>query len=289
MEIITSYAEVFIEGVRITKSFKMEEYVHKDYIENVECIRLSEDKIKVTAEIKSNDRNSNYVYYLNLKEYLLRVFILFGINVRIDEVKSNIDTGHDYVLLKQGMSPLLKSTKPEEILSYTQNIKNTMHSLEKDEEFFNLIKSNEDIDIIHRFRSLFAAFDKMAPKNRKGYGVNYHRVKKDFSKLINLLYKGSMFTRYHETIKLFIEAELIDERDKDKKNYSKELEKEFSKMKKGEIINESVAFNILKCINLTRNRIVHGSFQKLKPKTVSGAYEMLLPLTQQMLKDKLNK
>ncbi|MDQ4679135.1 hypothetical protein, partial [Stenotrophomonas maltophilia group sp. RNC7] len=82
---------------------------------------------------------------------------------------------------------------------------------------------------------------------------------------------------------------IIDELHKDKINYSRELKRAFSERDKNSIINEDIAFNLLKCIQGVRNRINHGNFKEITPKAVLGSYELLLPLTQELMKEYLNE
>lgn len=284
---ITSYVEVFIDGIHLTQGFKIKEYVHQDYINNIECTKCDKGRIKIIAEIESENKNKNYLIYLDLKEYLLRLFTLFGVNVRIDELKTTIDTDNDYLKMEHIISPPIIPTNPKDVLSYSQEVKYTLHNREKNGEFYNLIESSQDVDMIHRFRSLFATFDKVAPKQASKDSIDYKKLKFKYPDIINLLYNNFYFTRYQEIIKELIKSNLIDQRHINKINYSQGLDQAFSAMESGMIIDESVAFNLLKCIQLIRNKINHGSFEGLTPKAVSGSYELLLPLTQQLMKEKL--
>lgn len=280
MEKVTSMVEVIIEGISISENFKIDKVVHRKYIRNIECIRYDNEKIKVTAEIESNNKNKNYLIYLDLKEYLLRIFVLFGVNVRIDESKTTISTDNDYIKTEHVICPPIISVDSNEILSYSGSIKDTLHSRERNGEFYNLIESNQNVGMVHRFRSLFATFDNIAPKN--GNSINYHDIKQRYIDIINLYYKISP-ARYYSIILELIRLGLTDINTN--KNYSNELDQSLKKLQSGTIINKDVAFNILKCIQIVRNKINHGDFEELTPKAVSGSYELLLPLTQDLMKE----
>lgn len=94
--IIISKVEIAIEGVNITEDFQINEAIHEEFISNIECTRYGDDEIKVTAQIKSKNKNTNYLIYQDLKEYLLRLFVVFRVNVQINESKTSIDTDNNY-------------------------------------------------------------------------------------------------------------------------------------------------------------------------------------------------
>lgn len=281
MEKVISKIEIIMDGVYITENFKFENHVHEEYIKNLNCDKYTEEKIKISGDIYSENSNKNYLISLDLKEFLLRLFSLFGVNTRIESFY--LDTDNDYKLLNHKIKPPIIKTDSSTILKQAEKVNRSLYVNERDDEFYNLIESNKDIDMIHRFRSLFSTFDKVAPKKRSSYHINYHALKKRYVDIIKSRYKSFEITRYQEITNELIKSNLIDNNTLE--NYSELLKEELSKLKK-DIINDKVAFNLLKCIQIIRNKLNHGNFLGVTPKAIMGSYELLLPLTQDLMKDR---
>ena len=184
--------------------------------------------------------------------------------------------------MEHKIKPPVIKVKGETILKQARDVKDSLYTNKRNDEFYNLIESNRDIDMIHRFRSLFSTFDKKAPKNNNR-SIKYKPLIKKFMEIIERRYSDSNFVRYQETIDELIKSDIKDI--KADKDYSKRLDKSFSLMERGVIIDDDVAFNILKCIQNLRNKINHGTFGKITPKAIMGSYEFLLPLTQELMRD----
>lgn len=289
MEKVISRAEIIIDGVNIENSFKINNPIHQEHITSIECNKHNQDSVRIIVDIESDDKNKNYLIYLDLKEFLLRLFTLFGVNVKIDESKTSIDTTNDYKQVQHILMPPRMSLDAKSIQNYEVVVGNSLYQGDKDGEFYNLIESHRDMDITHRFRSLFATFDKIAPKQKNGHSIDYKALDTKYVDIIKPLYTDFVVVRYYEIIEELIERNIIDELHKDKINYSRELKRAFSERDKNSIINEDIAFNLLKCIQGVRNRINHGNFKEITPKAVLGSYELLLPLTQELMKEYLNE
>lgn len=281
-----SNIEVIIEGIIINESFSMDKYVHQEYISNVNCTIYGERKVKISGKIESEDKNKNYLIFLDFKEFLLRLFVLFGVNVKIDEIKTKIDTDVDFKRLTHVLSSPNLPVDGKDILEYEELVKDSLYTNNRNGEFYNLIESNQEVDMLHRFRALFATFDKIAPKQSSSDdSINYNEVKGMYVDIIKHLYTNHMFIRYHEFVKELISLNLIDKRAN--KNYSEKLEDSFKALNKGIIIDEEVSFNLLKCIQVLRNKVNHGDLNGITPKAILGSYELILPLTKELMRNTL--
>lgn len=279
MNNIVSDFKISIDGVYITEGFEIHDYIHEQYIKQLICNKDADESITISGEIESDDKNKNYLIYINLQDFLLRLFSLFGVNVKIE--RSYIKPESDYIAGEGKIKPPIIRVASKEILGEVQAVRDSFNIDKRNDEFYSLIESNKNIDMIHRFRSLFSAFDKRAPKNASGH-IEYHYLEDRYVDIIDIRYNDFTFTRYKQIIDELIKSELKD--DRANKDYSQRLEEGFKLLKQGTIINKDVAYNLLKCIQIVRNKLNHGSFENLSIGAISGSYELLLPLTQELMK-----
>lgn len=238
------------------------------------------------AEIQSETENKNYYVFLELKDFLLRLFVLFGTNVRINIPKTKIDVKENTNEILIISSIPNKEVTSTDILKYSKLLKNSGYNNENDGLFYNLVLANEDSDIIHRFRSLFSVFDSIAPKNDRF--IDYQKLKKKYREIIFDLYnfKTGNFVRYNELINEIIEIK--DKMENESKNFER-LNDARNRLFSKKIISNEMAFYLLKSIQIIRNHLTHGNFEKISIKSIKSSYELLLPLTKELMKKKIIK
>ncbi|WP_026476243.1 hypothetical protein [Alkaliphilus transvaalensis] len=284
---IISEAKVIIEGIDIIESFELKKYIFEDYVEKVFIKKLDNKSIAATFNIKSEDKNKNFLIANEFKEFLIKLFSLFGVCTRI-KGELEINTSNDFLAATVEVRPPMRIVGGNEINLKSHIMKDNMENKQANEQFFNLIESNKNINMLHRFRALFSVFDSLAPKKNGGIHINYELLASRFESIIKQIYVEEYLERLLDIINEFIIADLKDTRSNPPKCFSKNIEEEREKLHNGTCINSIIAFNLLKCIQVTRNKINHGDFNNVSYKVVAASYELLLPLTQELMKDQYN-
>jgi len=196
--------------------------------------------------------------------------------------KFEIDTATDYLTAQIEISPPKATVDGSKINAQTANVASQYFDPHKSALYHNLVESNNSIDMLHRFRSLFSAFDSLSPKNIQGH-IDYHALKAGYAAEIAVRYQGIFISRYIDIVNEFCNANLEDVRAN--KNYSTLLKNSKQRLGNTSLIDEEVAFYLLKCIQVIRNKVNHGDFSGLNRKIISGSYELLLPIVQKMFCD----
>lgn len=282
---------IVIDGVIIKKDLIFSVNILPEYIKEIKCCKHKNSKVLVLAKIESYDSYMNYLIVESLKFYLLRLFSVFGSDISVEKPKTDLQISNPFYEMHV--------KRPSEKIDETEIgkfIKSSADLLLLDQDYdsilFNITQAQDiDLDDISRFRALFSVFDAIAPKYEKGIDYKNKKMRKDFIQIINEHYKSFNFPRYHDMLQTLIKADLKYENSN--KNYSLELKLYFNKLKridiKREIIDLDLAFNILKCIQIVRNKVNHGNFNNVSQKLVRTSHELLLPLVQKMLRDELIK
>lgn len=278
MEYIQTNFKIIISGIKLESNFQLADTIHNRYVSNVNCTAGEDNSVVITGTICSEDKNKNFLIAEDLKEFFLRLFSLFGVNCRVK--KCELDTATDFLIGQIEISPPTPLVNATKINNQVGNVISQFYDPQRSAQFFNLIESNNSIDILHRFRSLFSVFDSLSPKTRRG-SINYHALKEDYVGVITDRYNGIYVTRFKEIINEFCNANLIDSRTKI--NYSLLLKSLIQSTDNSSLLNKDVAYNLLRCIQVIRNKVNHGDFTGLNRKIISGAYELLLPLVQKLL------
>lgn len=275
---IQTHFKTVISGIKISTDFNLTDTPHSNYISDVICKVGDEGTVNVTGIISGEDKNENYLIAEDLKEYFLRLFSLFGVSCRIK--KFEIDTTTDFLKGQIEVSPPKPTVDGNMINAQAAKVVSQYFDPQRTALYHNLIESNNSIDMLHRFRSLFSIFDSLSPKNASDH-IDYQALKRDFSIEITNRYQGIYLSRYIDIANEFCNANLEDTRAN--KNYSSLLKDSKDRLGNTIFINEEVAFNLLKCIQIMRNKVNHGDFSGLNRKIISGGYELLLPMVQKML------
>lgn len=276
--IIQTHFKVVISGVKLSSDFNLTDTIHSNYVSDVICKVGDGGTIEVTGTINGEDKNENYLIAEDLKEYFLRLFSLFGVSCRV--TKFEVDTTTDYLTGQIEISPPKPTVDGGAINAQAAKVVSQYSDPQKSALYHNLIESNNSIDMLHRFRSLFSIFDSLSPKNASDH-INYHALKTDFATEITNRYQVMNLSRYIDIVSGFCDANLEDARAN--KNYSSLLKDSKQRLGNTGLINEEIAFNLLKCIQIMRNKVNHGDFSGLNRKIISGGYELLLPMVQKML------
>lgn len=276
---VVSNVTILISGINLKDNFQITKSVYQKYISDINCTKLENNVVDIKCKITSEDKNINYLVANTFKEFALNLFSMFGVNIKLDDFK--IDTDNDFLPCSVIIRPPLNEITGDEINSQADNVINSFSNSQMQGAFHNLIEANKEIDMIHRFRALFSVFDYLSPKDANN-SIKYRKLGKVFEEEIKKRYYGACLARYIEITNELMNANLIDVRAN--KNYSKQLQNEMRMLNKGEHINESVSFSIMKCIQITRNKLNHGDFVGITPKIISGAYELLLVITQRLIK-----
>lgn len=275
---IQSNFKIVISGVNLSSDFIMNDTPHDNQVSNVVCKVGEGGTVVITGAISSEDKNENFLIAEDLKDYFLRLFSLFGVSCRIKDFK--IDTTTDFLTGQIEIYPPRPAVDGSTINTQAGKVASHYRDSQKMALYHNLIESNNSIDMLHRFRSLFSVFDSLSPKNSQGH-IDYHALKTDYAAEIAVRYQGIFISRFIEIVDELSNANLEDVRAN--KNYSSLLKNSKERLGNTSLIDEEVAFNLLKCIQVIRNKVNHGDFSGLNRKIVSGAYELLLPTVQKML------
>lgn len=277
---LQTHFKIVISGINLSSDFTMKDAPHGNRVSDVTC-KVGEGRtVVITGTISGEDKNENYLIAEDLKEYYLRLISLFGVSCRIKEFE--IDTPTDFLTGQIEVSPPKPIVDGSKINAQAAKLASHYFDPQKSAMYHNLIESNNSIDMLHRFRSLFSVFDNLSPKNTSDH-IDYNALKTDYAAEIEDRYQGASSIRYLDFVNEFCNANLEDVRAN--KNYSTLLKDSKQRLGNTRLINEEVAFNILKCIQVIRNKVNHGDFSGLNRKIVSGAYELLLPMVQKMLCD----
>lgn len=278
-----SKVEIVIVGINIEKSFELKKYIYKDYVDKIKINKLEGRSIQAVINITSEDKLKNKFIADEFKDFLMKLFSLFGVCTRIKSF--DIKPKYDDICAIAEIRPPMLSVDENEINKMADKIKDNLDNINVDHQFLNLIESNKKINMIHRFRALFSTFDSLAPKDNNH--INYNQLKSRYVSIIEQLYVNQFELRLIKFIEEFIKADLVNERCNNPKNYSNNLKESIQNLDDNTDIKEEIAFNILKCIQMTRNKIIHGEFDNISYKLVSTSYELLLPLTKELLKDSM--
>ncbi len=279
MENIKSHFKIIISGINLASDFTMKDTPYNSRVSSVTCSAGERNTAIITGTINGNDKNENYLIAEDLKVYYLSLISIFGVSCRIEDYK--IDTTTDLLEAKIEVNPPKPVVEASKINEQTAKLVSHYFDPQMSAVYHNLIESNKSIDMLHRFRSLFSVFDSLSPKNNSGH-IDYNVLKSEYATEIQERYQGKWFDRYHEFLIEFSNANLKDERAN--KNYSSLLKESNQQLANNILIDEAVAFNILKCIQIIRNKVNHGDFSELNPKIISGSYELLLPIVQKLLR-----
>lgn len=280
MKLIHTKFEMILSGAKISEDFSVSHVIHANYVSDVKCVPADGSVVHITGIISSEDKNTNYLIAEEVKEYFHRLFSLFGVSCRVEKFK--IDTTTDFLEAQIEVRPPVPLIDGNAINNQASKLINQYSDSQKTGIFHNFIESNNSIDILHRFRSLFSVFDSLSPKTSQGY-IDYDALKSIYVNEIIDRYQGAYIPRYLEILNEMCNANLIDNRAN--KDYSALLKFEKQGLSKTVIINDSVAYNLMKCIQIIRNKVNHGDFTGLSRKIVAGGYELLLPLTQKLLRE----
>ncbi|RIX60049.1 hypothetical protein D3P08_00185 [Paenibacillus nanensis] len=275
---IQSHFKIVISGINLSSDFIMNDTPHGNHVCDVNCKVGERGTVVITGIINGEDKNENFLIAEDLKEYFIKLFSLFGVSCRIKEFE--IDTTTDFLTGHIEVSPPKPVVDGSKINAQTGKVASQYLDPQKSALYHNLVESNNSIDMLHRFRSLFSVFDSLSPKNAQGH-IDYHALKTGYATEIAVRYQGAFIGRYIDIVDEFCNANLEDVRAN--KNYSSLLKNSKQRLGNSSLIDEEVAFNLLKCIQIIRNKVNHGDFSGLNRKIVSGAYELLLPMVQKML------
>lgn len=282
MECVESIVEVKVTGVRIDKDFTIDEKLYDDTVTDINCFRDKEKDcvVDVYAKITSNDKNRNYIIAEGFKDFILSLFSVFGVRVRI--ANWGITTGNDYLRGEVEVSPPPFLVTGDEIKDQVQKIKDNFFNNDMEGFFYNLKEAHSKAGTVHRFRSLFSILDRLSPKS--GEYIDYNILKVTFSDEMKKLYTGSKFLcRYKMIVDMLENSDLKDNYGHE---YSTYLHNSRERLALDEFIDNNVAYNILKCIQVVRNRLNHGNFESINTGLIEGAHELLLPLVQRLIREK---
>lgn len=272
--------KIIISGVKLESDFEINAYPYANNVSEVTCQVGENNSVIVMGKISTEDKNENYLIAEDLKGYFLVLFSLFGVGCRIKEF--TIDTDTDFLNAQLEISPPKLLVNGDIINSQVAKVTSQYFTPQNAALYHNLIESNNSIDMLHRFRSLFSIFDSLSPKNVQGH-IDYHMLKAEYAFEISTRYKGAFIQRYIDFLDVLCAANLQDI--KANKNYSSLLKASKQTLNNDNIINEDVAFYLLKCIQIIRNKVNHGDFSNLDRKVISCSYELLLPIVQKMLRN----
>lgn len=283
MEVIESIVSVKVFGVKIEADFDIKETLFDGKLTDIKCTRDGEGSSRaiVTAKIISNDKNLNYIIAEGFADYVHDLFCLFGVSVYVQEWK--ISTDSDYLNAKVVAVPPAFIITGAEVNKQVKKIKDNFLDSEMSGFFYNLREAHGQSGSVHRFRSLFSIFDRLSEKTAKK-SINYHKMKAGFNSEMQRLYTGhEYFVRFIKCVEKLENAQLEDDYSND---YSDKLKEAREKLTHPDFINDEVAEYILRCIQVVRNRLNHGSFKGVTEAVVNAGYELLLPYVQKLIKEK---
>lgn len=278
IDVVSNY-KITISGINLKNDFQISKSICEEYVSDIICTKLENNAVEIKCKITSKDKNTNYLVSEKVHEFMLNLFSMFGTCVRVRE--ANLDTSSDFLPCEAELCPPLSEVEGNEINAQLENVIKSFSNPQMNGVFHNLVESNQQIGMIHRFRALFSVFDTISPKNSYKT-IDYKEISETFRDEITKKYGKFTLARYLDIINEFQNAKLKD--DRTNINYSKRLELEMKKLKHGEFINKDVAFNIMKCIQILRNKLNHGNFINITPKLISGGYELLLVITQKLIR-----
>lgn len=284
MDKIESLVTIKIWGVKIDDDFNIEipPPLYDGQVKNIKCFTILgvSSEIFITATILGNNINHNAIIAEKLVDDMYNLFCLFGAGVYVKDW--TISTGKDYLNGKASIFQPAFIISGEEVNKQVAKIISKSANSDMAHFFYNLKESHGEEDI-HRFRSLFSIFDRLSEKKlNKATGIDYSKMKQGYKDEIKKLYTGyEYFQRYIDRVTDLENAELKS----NSINYSKKLKEARNKLQNSDFINDEVAEMILKCIQVVRNRLNHGSFEDVTNEVINAAYELLLPYVQKLIKE----
>ncbi len=283
MEVIESIVSVKVFGVKIEAEFDIKDTLFDGKLTDIKCTRDGEysSRAIVTAKITSNDKNLNYIIAEGFADYVHDLFCLFGVRVYVQEW--NISTDSDYLNGEVDVTSPAFVITGAEVNKQVQKIKDNFLDSEMSGFFYNLREAHGRSGSVHRFRSLFSIFDRLSEKT-SSKSINYHKMKAGYNSEIQRLYTGhEYFVRFIKCVEKLENAQLKDDYGND---YSDKLKEARKKLTHPDFINDEVAEYILRCIQVVRNRLNHGSFKGVTEAVVNAGYELLLSYVQKLIKEK---
>lgn len=283
MEVIESIVIVKVFGVKLEDDFDITDTLFDGKLTDIKCTKDEKHSSMsiVTAKITSNDKNLNYIIAEEFVDYVHDLFCLFGVRVSVKEW--NISTDSDYLNCGVDVVPPAFVITGAEVNKQVQKINDNFLDSERSGFFYNLREAHGLSGSVHRFRSLFSIFDMLSEKTYKN-SIHYHKMKSGYNSELQKLYTGhEYFVRFINCVAQLENAQLEDDYGND---YSDKLKEARKNLIHPDFINDEVAEYILRCIQVVRNRLNHGSFKGVTEVVVNALYELLLPYVQKLIKEK---
>lgn len=239
-------------------------------------------------------KDHNYFKALAVMDYCLNLMLMCGKCVSI-KGELEIEPKPSFSIGKLVVGIPMQVPESEEVNDLAKKLSKVLSNL-KDSEiiefralFNDFAEAQREIEIPHRFRSIFAVFNNLSDKfgYMNGISINYEsNLRKHFVLTIKQAYVGAYYGRFRDICGKLINEELVDHFKPDK-NYSDGLKNALANLPSGTLLDDEVAYYAMKCVQQIRNKMNHGNYNFVDYSSINAAYELNLLLTQHLLRERV--